>query len=160
MPPPSCAFSAHKGWEAETAAPSSRRSGGGAACLPGLDVATSGPPDTVPSMPPAKPPTEEEMAKAFASIDTDGGGTLSTAEIVNAVKTDEEVIKFLRNCGEENLQFLLQPARLKKALEVLDEDGSGEIDIDECQSNPCVNGATCNDHVAFYNCSCVIGWIG
>ena len=64
-------------------------------------------------------------------IDKDGGGTLSTAEIVNAVKTDEEVIKFLRNCGEENLQFLLQPARLKKALEVLDEDGSGEIDVDE-----------------------------
>ena len=50
---------------------------------------------------------------------------------MNAVKTDEEVIKFLRNCGEENLQFLLQPARLKKALEVLDEDGSGEIDVDE-----------------------------
>ena len=47
------------------------------------------------------------------------------------MKTDEEVIKFLRNCGEENLQFLLQPARLKKALEVLDEDGSGEIDVDE-----------------------------
>ena len=70
--------------------------------------------------------------KCFELIDKDGGGTLSTAEIVNAVKTDEEVIKFLRNCGEENLQFLLQPARLKKALEVLDEDGSGEIDIDEC----------------------------
>ena len=70
--------------------------------------------------------------KCFELIDKDGGGTLSTAEIVEAVKSDEEVIKFLRNCGEENLQFLLQPARLKKALEVLDEDGSGEIDIDEC----------------------------
>ena len=52
--------------------------------------------------------------KCFELIDKDGGGTLSTAEIVNAVKTDEEVIKFLRNCGEENLQFLLQPARLKR----------------------------------------------
>ena len=69
--------------------------------------------------------------RCFELIDKDGGGTLSTAEIVNAVKTDEEVIKFLRNCGEENLQFLLQPARLKKALEVLDEDGSGEIDVEE-----------------------------
>ena len=69
--------------------------------------------------------------KCFELIDKDGGGTLSTAEIVNAVKTDEEVIKFLRNCGEENLQFLLQPARLKKALEILDEDGSGEIDVEE-----------------------------
>ena len=47
------------------------------------------------------------------------------------MKTDQEVITFLRNCGEENLQFLLQPARLKKALEVLDEDGSGEIDVEE-----------------------------
>ena len=33
--------------------------------------------------------------------------------------------------GEENLQFLLQPARLKKALEALDVDGSGEIDLPE-----------------------------
>ena len=29
------------------------------------------------------------------------------------MKTDEEVIKFLSVCGEENLQFLLQPARLE-----------------------------------------------
>ena len=69
--------------------------------------------------------------KCFDLIDKDGSGTLEKPEIVNAVKTDEEVIKFLRNCGEENLQFLLQPARLKKALEVLDEDGSGEIDVEE-----------------------------
>tara|TARA_B100000519_G_C13891995_1_gene273325 strand:+ start:268 stop:471 length:204 start_codon:yes stop_codon:yes gene_type:complete len=41
------------------------------------------------------------------------------------------VIKFLETCGEPNLQFLTRPARLKKALEVLDEDGSGEIDIHE-----------------------------
>ena len=50
---------------------------------------------------------------------------------VKAVKEDQEVITFLRTCGEENLQFLLHPPRLKKALEVLDEDGSGEIDIEE-----------------------------
>ena len=50
---------------------------------------------------------------------------------VKAVKEDKEVIDFLRTCGEENLQFLLHPPRLKKALEVLDEDGSGEIDIEE-----------------------------
>ena len=47
------------------------------------------------------------------------------------MKEDKEVIDFLRTCGEENLQFLLHPPRLKKALEVLDEDGSGEIDIEE-----------------------------
>ena len=53
---------------------------------------------------------------------------------VKAVKEDKEVIDFLRTCGEENLQFLLHPPRLKKALEVLDEDGSGEIDIEEWES--------------------------
>ena len=53
---------------------------------------------------------------------------------VKAVKEDKEVIDFLRTCGEENLQFLLPPPRLKKALEVLDEDGSGEIDIEEWES--------------------------
>ena len=41
------------------------------------------------------------------------------------------MIKFLETCGEPNLQFLTRPARLKKALEVLDEDGSGEIDVHE-----------------------------
>ena len=42
------------------------------------------------------------------------------------------MIDFLKNCGEENLQFLLHPPRLKKALAVLDEDKSGEIDVEEC----------------------------
>ena len=48
-------------------------------------------------------------------IDTDGGGSLSTDEIVRAVKEDAKVIKFLKNCGEDNLQFLLHPPRLQKA---------------------------------------------
>ena len=39
------------------------------------------------------------------------------------------MIKFLTTCGDENLSFLLHPPRLKKALEALDEDKSGEIDI-------------------------------
>ena len=56
--------------------------------------------------------------RCFELIDKDGGGTLSTAEIVEAVKSDAEVIDFLKNCGEENLQFLLHPPRLKKALAV------------------------------------------
>ena len=41
------------------------------------------------------------------------------------------MIKFLTTCGEDNLQFLLHPPRLQKALEVLDGDKSGEIDVDE-----------------------------
>ena len=43
-------------------------------------------------------------------IDADGGGTLSKAEIVDAVKNNDEVIKFLSNCGNENLQSLLVPS--------------------------------------------------
>ena len=69
--------------------------------------------------------------QCFRLIDKDGGGSLSKAEIVEAVKSDEEVIKFLTTCGEENLQFLLHPPRLQKALEILDTDKSGEVDADE-----------------------------
>ena len=69
--------------------------------------------------------------KCFNLIDNDMSGTLEIDEIVTAVKTDQEVITFLQNCGEDNLQFLLQPARLKKALKALDTDGSGEIDVEE-----------------------------
>ena len=69
--------------------------------------------------------------KCFQLIDKDQGGTLSHSEIVEAVKSDKEVIKFLTTGGDENLSFLLPPPRLKKALEALDEDKSGEIDIEE-----------------------------
>ena len=70
-------------------------------------------------------------ARCFQLIDKDGGGTLSKAEIVKAVASDKEVIKFLNNSGEENLQFLLQPKRIEHALDILDTDKSGELDIDE-----------------------------
>ena len=72
--------------------------------------------------------------KCFQMIDKDGGGTLSTDEIVTAVKEDKDVIHFLKTCGEENLQFLLVPARLKKSLDYLDTDGSGELDVDEWEA--------------------------
>ena len=69
--------------------------------------------------------------EAFALIDKDDSGSLSKTELVRAVREDRPVIDFLRNCGEENLQFLLQPARLEKALAQLDTDNSGEVDVDE-----------------------------
>ena len=72
--------------------------------------------------------------RCFELIDKDGGGTLSITEIVEAVKSDQEVISFLKTCGEENLMFLLHPPRLKKALEALDADGSGEIDVEEWET--------------------------
>jgi len=29
-------------------------------------------------------------------------------------------------------------------------------DIDDCASNPCQNGSTCNDMLDDYNCSCLL----
>ena len=34
------------------------------------------------------------------------------------------------------------------------------IDINECDSNPCMNGATCNNLVNMYTCDCVDGYAG
>ena len=34
------------------------------------------------------------------------------------------------------------------------------IDIDECASNPCINGATCVDKVNRFNCTCPPGFTG
>ncbi len=33
-------------------------------------------------------------------------------------------------------------------------------DIDECLSNPCVNGGTCRDRADGYNCFCAPGYTG
>lgn len=33
-------------------------------------------------------------------------------------------------------------------------------EIDECESSPCVNGATCMDALAAYTCECTEGWTG
>jgi hypothetical protein len=33
-------------------------------------------------------------------------------------------------------------------------------DIDECSSNPCLNGGTCTDQVNGYSCTCVAGYTG
>ena len=34
------------------------------------------------------------------------------------------------------------------------------LDIDECGSNPCLNGATCAQSIDEYNCTCVEGFLG
>ena len=34
------------------------------------------------------------------------------------------------------------------------------VDINECSTSPCVNGAMCNDDVDGYTCSCVAGYTG
>lgn len=33
-------------------------------------------------------------------------------------------------------------------------------EINECDSDPCQNGATCSDFVDFFNCTCVAGYEG
>ncbi|XP_014470812.1 PREDICTED: protein eyes shut-like [Dinoponera quadriceps] len=35
-----------------------------------------------------------------------------------------------------------------------------EINWDECWSDPCFNGGTCNDGIASYNCTCTDGFVG
>ena len=33
-------------------------------------------------------------------------------------------------------------------------------DVDECESNPCLNNGTCSDQVSGYTCSCPPGFAG
>lgn len=35
-----------------------------------------------------------------------------------------------------------------------------EIEINECASSPCQNGATCQDKLAQYACACASGYTG
>ena len=72
-------------------------------------------------------------------MDEDDSGTLVVDEIVKAVdpkKGNKKVIKFLENCGEPNLQFLVRPKTIRRALRVLDVSGDGEIDIDGWRVTP------------------------
>ena len=50
---------------------------------------------------------------------------------VTAVRANKEVIKFLTDCGNKNLQHLLVPSRLESALAQMDTDHDGTIDADE-----------------------------
>ena len=47
------------------------------------------------------------------------------------MKKDEEVIKFLSTCGDENLEFYCTRRGCRRR-EILDTDKSGELDVDEC----------------------------
>ena len=62
------------------------------------------------------------------------GGAGTTERPLHTSRRSQDVIHFLKTCGEENLQFLLVPARLKKSLDYLDTDGSGELDVDEWEA--------------------------
>jgi len=34
------------------------------------------------------------------------------------------------------------------------------LDVDECSSNPCMNGGSCQDDVDGYSCACIAGYSG
>ena len=55
----------------------------------------------------------------------------TTERPLHISRRSQEVITFLNDCGNPNLQYLLVPARLEAALEALDTDRSGEIDAME-----------------------------
>ena len=61
---------------------------------------------------------------------------------MTAVKSNQKVIKFLINCGNKNLQYLLVPARLEAALAAMDTDNDGHVDIDEWEE--CIEVALAN----------------
>lgn len=35
-----------------------------------------------------------------------------------------------------------------------------QVNIDDCSSQPCLNGATCRDDVGKFECTCLPGWAG
>ena len=35
-----------------------------------------------------------------------------------------------------------------------------EVDLNECESNPCQNSATCVDLIGYYSCQCTDGFTG
>ena len=54
----------------------------------------------------------------------------------------QEVINFLINCGNKNLQYLLVPNRLQAALAAMDTDHDGHIDL--CEWEACIEIALQN----------------
>ena len=58
------------------------------------------------------------------------------------VSTSQEVINFLINCGNKNLQYLLVPNRLQAALAAMDTDHDGHIDL--CEWEACIEIALQN----------------
>jgi Ca2+-binding EF-hand superfamily protein len=67
----------------------------------------------------------------FIMMDKDDSGTLTKEEILHAVKTEDEVQKFLISCGNPNLADLMVPSKLERTLAELDTDKSGEVDLPE-----------------------------
>ena len=69
--------------------------------------------------------------QVFDMMDTDLNGSLDRDEILDGIKNNKKVKHFLKNCGHEDLQFLMDPERLEPALKAIDEDGDGQVGLME-----------------------------
>ncbi|KAK7250119.1 hypothetical protein SO694_00006335 [Aureococcus anophagefferens] len=69
--------------------------------------------------------------EVFQLIDTDGSASLDKDEIVRGVEVNGDVQKFLISCGNQYLQYLLVPARVKAMLWELDTDHDESISLEE-----------------------------
>ena len=69
--------------------------------------------------------------QVFDMMDTDLNGSLDRDEILDGVKNNKKVKHFLKNCGHEDLQYLMEPDRLEVSLKAIDEDGDGQVGLME-----------------------------
>ena len=67
--------------------------------------------------------------QVFDMIDVDLSGSLDREEILEGVSNNKKVIAFLKACGHEDLQYLMEPARLDASLKAIDEDGDGIVGL-------------------------------
>ena len=70
------------------------------------------------------------------------GGAESSNDRFTLRFHSQEVINFLINCGNKNLQYLLVPNRLQAALAAMDTDHDGHIDL--CEWEACIEIALQN----------------
>ena len=69
--------------------------------------------------------------QVFDMMDSDLNGSLDRDEILDGVKNNKKVKHFLKNCGHEDLQYLMDPDRLEVSLKAIDEDGDGQVGLME-----------------------------
>ena len=72
-----------------------------------------------------------DAKRIFGLIDVDASGKLAIGEILDAIKTNEKVVQFLKETPNKDLQQFLVPARVNAAMKAIDTDGDGEISLEE-----------------------------
>jgi hypothetical protein len=123
----------------------------------------------------AKLKAEEEAAEAKAQEDEEAAKAKAAAEEVARLKAEEEEAgKAQAEAAAAKLEAEEAAARLqaeeeaeaglalrrKWQAEAAAAQAEEEAAIDECASEPCVNGATCMDALLAYACACAAGFEG